>query len=93
MLGTPNVLSSLESARRDYDTVLVDGPCSSSGVWRRWPSARWEFEVESLPGLARDLKGLIEEGKERVKVNGRIVYCTCSIFREENEDVLWASCI
>lgn len=81
-----NVLS--EVTDNDYDCVLVDGPCSSSGVWRRWPNARWEFNVSKLPELEQNLTDILVEGMSRVKKGGRIVYCTCSLFKEENEDVV-----
>ena len=76
------------------DVVLVDAPCSSSGVLRRRPSHRWELTQQALevhfPRLQLEI---LKKASRLVKPGGRLVYATCSICHWENEDVasLWES--
>ncbi|KAL3772781.1 hypothetical protein ACHAWU_003340, partial [Discostella pseudostelligera] len=72
-----------------FDAVLVDAPCSSTGVLRRRPSQRWDLTeaqmYDSLPKLQLEI---LERAASFVgKDGGRLVYSTCSILREENECV------
>jgi len=73
------------------DVVLVDGPCSSTGVLRRRPSQRFKLDkseiVEKFPLLQ---SSILQQGSELVNVGGRLIYATCSISRYENEDVVKA---
>jgi len=67
-----------------FDGVLVDAPCSNTGVLGARPSARWRYGPETMRSL-RDLQTrLLHEGSERVRPGGRIVYSTCSLEPEEN---------
>ncbi|KAL7493726.1 hypothetical protein ACHAWT_002626 [Skeletonema menzelii] len=72
-----------------FDVVLVDAPCSSSGVLRRRPSQRWlmskEETLQYLPDLQLDI---IQKAASFVKNNGTLVYATCSLLEEENEEVI-----
>lgn len=69
-----------------YDRVLVDAPCSGSGTWRRHPEQKKRLTPERLD----ELKGLQDEVLNKaaatVKPGGRLIYATCSLLREENED-------
>ena len=66
-----------------FDRVLVDAPCTGSGAWRRHPDARWR--PVDLPELTA-LQGRILDGAARlVKPGGLLVYATCSLLPEENE--------
>lgn len=72
-----------------FDAVLVDAPCSSTGVIRRKPSQRWNITKtqvkEILPQLQLDI---LEKAATFVSPNGgKLVYSTCSLLQEENEDV------
>ena len=72
------------------DAVLVDAPCSELGTLRRGPDLRFrlrEEEAMRFPALQRDI---LEAALRRVKPGGRLVYATCTIRREENEDVALA---
>lgn len=71
----------------DADRVLVDAPCSGSGVLRRHPALRLVLHqrLASLPTLQR---GILDRAAGIVAPDGRLVYATCSVFREENEDVV-----
>ena len=71
------------------DVVLVDAPCSASGVLRRRPSQRWMMNEQecrfSLPALQLDI---LRNASRVVKPGGRLVYATCSLLKYENEDVV-----
>ena len=72
------------------DCVLVDVPCSSSGALRRRPKARWavtDGEIARLAGLQGEI---LRRFAPLVRPGGVLVYATCSVFAEENEDVVRA---
>ncbi|MGD9914785.1 MAG: RsmB/NOP family class I SAM-dependent RNA methyltransferase [Rhizobiaceae bacterium] len=70
-----------------YDRVLVDAPCSGTGTWRRNPDARWRPEDEQGVGHLVALQSRILASAARlVKPGGRLVYATCSLLTEENEE-------
>ncbi|HEC14680.1 MAG TPA: RsmB/NOP family class I SAM-dependent RNA methyltransferase, partial [Rhodospirillales bacterium] len=70
----------------EADRVLLDAPCSGSGVWRRAPEAKWRLTPEKLAGYCATQSQILEQAKGLVKPGGRLVFATCSILREENED-------
>ncbi len=67
------------------DRVILDVPCSGSGVWRRNPELKWRLTPEALEKYCRIQKNLITEGWGFVKAGGRMIYMTCSLFHDENE--------
>ncbi len=67
------------------DVVLVDAPCSSSGTWRRNPDYRWYQYGPSLAEIIAIQAEILERVADKVKIGGRLVYATCSLFAEENE--------
>jgi len=68
------------------DVVLVDAPCSSSGTWRRNPDLRWTQYGPSIEEIKVSQAEILERVADKVKIGGRLVYATCSLFMEENED-------
>jgi 16S rRNA C967 or C1407 C5-methylase (RsmB/RsmF family) len=72
-----------------FDAVLVDAPCSSTGVLRRRPSQRWDLtEAQMYDALPKLQLEILEKAASFVgTAGGRLVYSTCSILREENEGV------
>lgn len=67
------------------DRVLVDAPCSGTGSWRRRPYARWQLDRQALArDVDRQAKLLVRAGG-LVKVGGRLIYATCSVLGQENE--------
>ncbi|HPF78149.1 MAG TPA: RsmB/NOP family class I SAM-dependent RNA methyltransferase [Alphaproteobacteria bacterium] len=68
------------------DVVLVDAPCSSSGTWRRNPDLRWNWYGPTLEEITQIQSEILERVADKVKIGGRLVYATCSLFREENEN-------
>lgn len=73
---------------QQFDAVLVDVPCSNSGVLNRRPEARWRFDATSLAELVQIQTKLLILACERVKPGGRVIYSTCSLEPEENEGVV-----
>ncbi len=67
------------------DIVLVDAPCSSSGTWRRNPDLRWNWYGPNLEEIVQLQSEILERVADKVKFGGRLVYATCSLFTEENE--------
>lgn len=70
--------------------VLVDGPCSGTGVARHHPEGRWRLEAATLVRNARRLGELARGAADLLVPGGRLYYATCSLEPEENEDVLAA---
>ena len=75
----------------EFTHVLVDAPCSNTGVLARRPEARWRIARGDLKSLARLGRGLLEAGLRHLAPGGRLLYSTCSIEPEENESVIAAS--
>src|SRR3977135_164133 len=71
-----------------FDAVLVDVPCSNTGVLGKRPEARWRLKPSDLRPLAALQSRLMQQGCERVVPGGKIVYSTCSIEPEENRQVV-----
>lgn len=72
--------------KQTMDVVLVDAPCSSSGTWRRNPDLRWRQFGPELEAIKQAQSEILSRVAKCVKPGGRLVYATCSLFREENED-------
>ena len=71
-----------------FDAVLVDVPCSNTGVLNRRPEARWRCDESSLRELVVLQTRLLLQACERVRSGGRVVYSTCSLEPEENRGVV-----
>jgi len=69
-----------------YDRVLVDAPCSGTGTWRRNPDARWHRQDLGLDNLVSLQAKILASAARLVKPGGRLVYATCSLLSEENEE-------
>ena len=72
----------------NYDTVLVDVPCSNTGVLSRRPEARWRFREDEVNELVQLQTRLLVTAFAHVKSGGRIVYSTCSIEPEETTQLV-----
>ena len=67
-----------------FDLVLVDAPCTGTGVWRRRPEAKWRLKPHSLEARQKEQVAVLDTAARHVKAGGRLVYVTCSLLPEEN---------
>ncbi|HET9123052.1 MAG TPA: RsmB/NOP family class I SAM-dependent RNA methyltransferase, partial [Acidiferrobacteraceae bacterium] len=70
------------------DRVLVDAPCSGSGTWRRNPDMKWRMDAATIQRLAQDQQRILRAAAALVKPGGRLVYATCSLLPQENEQTV-----
>lgn len=68
---------------RFFDAVLLDAPCTASGIVRRHPDVRWLRREADIAQLAHSQKRLLDALWPLLRVGGRLLYCTCSIFAQE----------
>ena len=68
------------------DLVLIDAPCSGSGVWRRRPDAKWRLSPQMLEARHAEQIAVLDQGAPLVKPGGRLAYITCSVLPSENRD-------
>jgi len=76
--------------KTEADIVLVDPPCSNSGVFARSPAGKWKLTPARVNEFALRQYAILQASSDYVKPNGTLVYCTCSILPEENEFVIEA---
>lgn len=73
---------------KNFDRFILDAPCSGSGTWRRAPDAKFRLSEQKLKKLSQTQVGLLELAAKKTRIGGRIVYITCSVLSEENEDII-----
>jgi 16S rRNA (cytosine967-C5)-methyltransferase len=71
-----------------YDAVLIDAPCSNTGVLRRRPDTKWRLEADAINKASAKQLALLEKASDFVRPGGRLVYSTCSLEEEENQAVV-----
>jgi 16S rRNA (cytosine967-C5)-methyltransferase len=71
-----------------FSHILVDAPCSNTGVLARRPEARWRVKKQDLQALATLQSRLLEAALRHLSPGGRLLYATCSIEPEENEAII-----
>jgi 16S rRNA (cytosine967-C5)-methyltransferase len=71
---------------REVDVVLLDAPCTGTGTLQRKPDARWRLRPASLSELAGLQREMLDSAAALLPVDGLLVYSTCSLEREENEE-------
>jgi 16S rRNA (cytosine967-C5)-methyltransferase len=69
-----------------FDRVLVDAPCTGTGTWRRNPDARLRLTEADLAELLPKQAAILDQAAPLVRAGGRLIYATCSLLNEENED-------
>jgi 16S rRNA (cytosine967-C5)-methyltransferase len=79
----PEPLKGLEGK---MDVVFIDAPCSGTGSWRRHPDTKWRLTADTLEKRMADQDAVLDAGAPFVKAGGRMVYVTCSVLPEEDED-------
>ena len=85
--GEADALAPLESK---MDLVVIDAPCTGSGVWRRRPDAKWRLSPEMLEARRGEQAAVLDQGAPLVKPGGRIAYITCSVLPSENREQVGA---
>ena len=92
--GVSNVQARVLKSERDNvvkrhrdsaDWVLLDVPCTGTGTWRRSPDLRRRTTPEALAEVQTHQRAILESAARLVKSGGRLIYATCSILPEENE--------
>ena len=68
------------------DLVLIDAPCTGTGVWRRNPDAKWRMRPGALDERRKEQAIALDRAAPLVKAGGRIAYVTCSVLEEENAE-------
>ena len=75
-------------APESFDAVLIDAPCSGVGTLRRHPEIRWRLREADIERMAAVNLDLLSEAAKMVAAGGCLVYATCTVFPEENEQVV-----
>ena len=74
--------------RKKFDKILVDVPCSSSGTIRKSPDIKWSLARDHLTNLKNNQYDILNNLSRCLKKNGEIMYSTCSILNDENENII-----
>ena len=69
-----------------FDAILLDAPCSASGIVRRHPDVRWLRRDTDIAALARTQDAILQALWPLLKPGGHLLYCTCSVFKMEGQD-------
>jgi 16S rRNA (cytosine967-C5)-methyltransferase len=83
---SPIHCDALAGLEQRMDLVFVDAPCTGSGVWRRHPDAKWRLSSDQLARRMAEQDKALAAAALFVRPGGRLIYVTCSLFDEENED-------
>lgn len=73
-------------AVKEMDAVLIDVPCTGTGTFRRHPDARWRLKVSDIAVMAALQATIIDAAAKSVKHGGLLIYSTCSLEPEENDE-------
>jgi len=83
---TPAKPEPLKGLDGRMDVVFVDAPCSGTGSWRRHPDTKWRLTEQALERRMAEQDQVLDDATAFAKPGGRIVYVTCSVLPEEDED-------
>lgn len=83
-----NAERALPFGENSFDRVLVDAPCTGTGTLRHNPEIRWRVRPEDISELSARQRAITSQAARVVRRGGRLVYSTCSVEREENEEVV-----
>lgn len=79
-----------QTATKQFDRILIDAPCSNTGVLRRRVELRWRVIPEEITRLRDTQLSILRDSAKRLKPGGTLVYSTCSLEPEENQEVIKA---
>lgn len=71
-----------------FDIIITDVPCSGSGTWSRTPEQLYYFEPQQIDKYSALQKNIVSNAIPYLKPGGFLLYCTCSVFKKENEEVV-----
>jgi len=74
--------------KKFFDRILLDVPCSASGIVRRHVDIKWLRRINDFKSFGDNQLSLLRSAWPMLKENGKLLYVTCSIFEEENRDVI-----
>jgi 16S rRNA (cytosine967-C5)-methyltransferase len=83
---TPGDAEALAELEGKMDRVIVDAPCTGSGVWRRRPDAKWRLSPQMLEMRLAEQRTVLDQAASLVKPGGRLAYITCSVLPPENRE-------
>lgn len=84
--GQPQQWWQQANGGQPFDAILLDAPCTASGIVRRHPDVRWLRRDSDVPQLAAIQAQLLDTLWPLLKPGGRLLYCTCSVFKAEGDD-------
>lgn len=92
-LGITNVKTEIHDATqsisgKQFDKILLDVPCLGIGVIKRKPDIKWQRKIEDIDEISKIQYEILDNCSKYLKENGILVYSTCSILKEENEDII-----
>ena len=92
--GTRNIQvhapgANLSDLSDKMNKVVVDAPCTGTGTWRRRPDAKWRLSQNNLAERLRQQEEVLSEASPFVRPGGHLIYITCSILPEENENQVY----
>ena len=95
--GTRNVqvhdrAAGLVPFHEKFDRVLVDAPCTGTGTWRRRPDTKWRLTARNLEERVQQQGEALSQAKGFVRPGGELLYVTCSVLPEENEQQVRRFC-
>ena len=71
-----------------FDKILLDVPCLGIGVLKRKPDIKWKRKREDIEEISKIQKSILENCSKYLKNNGELVYSTCSILKQENDEII-----
>lgn len=78
-----------KSLNEKFDKILLDVPCLGIGVIKRKPDIKWQRKIEDMDKITKMQQSILENCSKYLKKGSFLVYSTCSIFRQENENVVY----
>ena len=79
------IIKSNDLKNSHYGLVFCDAPCSGSGTWRRDPEGKWSITLRDYKKLLSLQENILRTAAQLVQANGRLVYATCSVLKDENK--------
>jgi len=80
--------SKLDIQHSSFDIIITDVPCTGSGTWSRTPEQLYHFDPHQIDRFSTLQKKIVQHAIPHLKPGGFLLYCTCSVFKKENEEVV-----